>query len=164
MFSRPRKFAGKPAAGQVAGARLSLHGVAATNMLPGRNGPVTMSTVSELESAPNSAPEKLVTQALSSTDVFRLSTDRLGLDALPWSSPAAWRRKICWSSPWLSSMKLPPKRGARYGTTSLESGSVSPSATTWPKLDPTLATVALSVSLNTGVTVATSVVGSKVTE
>jgi hypothetical protein len=61
-------------------------------------------------------------------------------------------------------MKSPPKRGASHGTNSLESGSVRPSRTGWPRFGPTLAVAAGLSSKKSGVTVATRVVGSRVTE
>ncbi len=44
-FSWPKKFGGKPGAGQVLGASLASQGVSATNTSPRRNGPVILVTV-----------------------------------------------------------------------------------------------------------------------
>jgi hypothetical protein len=76
VLREPRKFAGKPGAGQVDGARLALQGVTATSMVPLRHHvDGVVGAVGGVQ-----APVRPVAQAESSIDWDRRSTD----------SPRSW--------------------------------------------------------------------------
>jgi hypothetical protein len=102
------------------------HGVSATKTEPGRNGPVTTSTVSPAVLVPNSRPDGDRAQAVSSAESDSFSTVR-------WLPSGEVRcRKTCSLSPWLVTLKSPANLGAERGSFSFESGSVSASFTADP--------------------------------
>ena len=143
-------------AGHVAGALLDPHGVTATTGPLGKS-PVTTSTVSLVESVAYSAPLPPSGHAVSSTDWRQVQHRELVIpraDEDLLEVPLARQHEVAGEARCVAEERPRSSRGrSRPGSPFGRSAAC-----------PTLATVAGSSSLNTGVTVATECTESSVTE